>query len=53
MALMNQAMFLKFILFNQDMFQMNHYPKGGSRILKWGVNFCHDNVREIKYYFNI
>ena len=25
--------------------------KGGSRILKWGVNFC--NVREIKYYFNI
>ena len=26
--------------------------KGGSRILKWGVNFC-NNVREIKYYFNI
>ena len=26
--------------------------KGGSRILKWGVNFC-SNVREIKYYFNI
>ena len=24
----------------------------GSRILKWGVNFC-NNVREIKYYFNI
>ena len=27
-------------------------PKGGSGILKWGVNFC-NNVREIKYYFNI
>ena len=26
--------------------------KGGSRILKWGLNFC-NNVREIKYYFNI
>ena len=26
--------------------------KGGSRILKWGVNFCY-NVREIKYYLNI
>ena len=26
--------------------------KGGSRILKWGVNFC-NNVREIKYCFNI
>ena len=26
--------------------------KGGSRILKWGVNFC-NNVRETKYYFNI
>ena len=26
--------------------------KGRSRILKWGVNFC-NNVREIKYYFNI
>ena len=26
--------------------------KGGSRILKWEVNFC-NNVREIKYYFNI
>ena len=26
--------------------------KGGFRILKWGVNFC-NNVREIKYYFNI
>ena len=26
--------------------------KGGSRILKRGVNFC-NNVREIKYYFNI
>ena len=26
--------------------------KGGSRVLKWGVNFC-NNVREIKYYFNI
>ena len=25
---------------------------GGSRILKRGVNFC-NNVREIKYYFNI
>ena len=25
---------------------------GGSRTLKWGVNFC-NNVREIKYYFNI
>ena len=24
--------------------------KGGSRILKWGVNFC-NNAREIKYYF--
>ena len=29
----------------------DHY-KGGSRILKWEVNFC-NNVREIKYYFNI
>ena len=26
--------------------------KGGSRISKWGANFC-NNVREIKYYFNI
>ena len=26
MALMNQTMFLKFILFNQDMFRMNHHP---------------------------
>ena len=28
--------------------------KGGSRILKWewGVNFC-NNVRQVKYYFNI
>ena len=26
--------------------------KGGSTILKWGVNFC-NNVREIKCYFNI
>ena len=26
--------------------------KGGSRILKWEVNFC-NNVRETKYYFNI
>ena len=26
--------------------------KGRSRSLKWGVNFC-NNVREIKYYFNI
>ena len=30
----------------------NSWYKGGSRILKWGVNFC-NNVREIKYYFNI
>ena len=30
-----------------------YYPaKGGSTILKWGVNFC-NNVGEIKYYFNI
>ena len=28
------------------------HTKGGSRILKWGVIFC-NNVREIKYYFNI
>ena len=26
MVLMNQTMFLKFILFNQDMFRMNHHP---------------------------
>ena len=26
MALMNQTMFLKFILFNQDMFRMKHHP---------------------------
>ena len=26
--------------------------KGGSKILKWGVNFCND-AGEIKYYFNI
>ena len=26
-----------------------HTHKGGSRILKWGVNFC-NNVREIRYY---
>ena len=25
-SLMNQTMFLKFILFNQDMFRMNHHP---------------------------
>ena len=25
--------------------------KGGSRILKWGMNFC-NNVREIKYYLS-
>ena len=25
-ALMNQTMFLKFMLFNQDMFRMNHHP---------------------------
>ena len=30
----------------------NSWYKGGSRILKWEVNFC-NNVREIKYYFNI
>ena len=34
-------------------FDMNgSLTKGGSRILKWGVNF-RNNVREIKYYFNI
>ena len=26
MALVNQTMFLKFMLFNQDMFRMNHHP---------------------------
>ena len=34
---------------------LTQFGKGGSRILKWGgggVNFC-NNVREIKYYFNI
>ena len=31
---------------------LDGHCKGGSRILKWGVNFC-NNVREIKYYFNI
>ena len=25
-AVMNQTMFLKFILFNQNMFRMNHHP---------------------------
>ena len=25
-ALMNQTIVLKFILFNQDMFRMNHHP---------------------------
>ena len=25
-ALMNQTMFLKFVLFNQNMFRMNHHP---------------------------
>ena len=25
-ALMNQTMFLKFILFNQNIFRMNHHP---------------------------
>ena len=28
------------------------FHKGGSRILKWVVNFC-NNLREIKYYFKI
>ena len=28
------------------------FCKGGSRILKYGVNFC-NNVREVKYYFTI
>ena len=33
-------------------FYMKCMYKGRSRILKWGVNFC-NNVREVKYYFNI
>ena len=28
------------------------FCKGGSRILKYGVNFC-NNVGEVKYYFTI
>ena len=38
--------------FEVCLLRLKDHFKGGSRILKWGVNFC-NNVREIKYYFNI
>ena len=37
MALMNQTMFLKFILFNQDMFRMKHHP---SSVVQNKMNLC-------------
>ena len=37
MALMNQTMFLKFILFYQDMFWMNHHPSSVRFYIASGV----------------
>ena len=36
-ALINQTMFLKFMLFNQDMFPMNHHP---SSVVKNNMKLC-------------
>ena len=35
-ALMNQTMFLKFMLFNQNMFCMNHHP---SSVVQWKIKW--------------
>ena len=46
---------VKAIIFGTDLsgnLNFSYTTRRGSRILKWGVNFC-NNVREIKYYFNI
>ena len=39
MALMNQTMFLKFMLFNQDMFRMNHHP---SSVVQNKMKLCNN-----------